>query len=144
MRRKRRKCAVSGAICGFKDYLINPVLYCNHSKRYDTSKQMKGDINVNKNTFINRLAEKASITQEQSRTVVETIEEHNLFSKSEKPEIVEDIAKQLGCSEDDANRYFADASQIVSSEIKSQTVKWIAGTAVIVIAGIIVFRLKKK
>ena len=104
----------------------------------------KGTDKMTKTTFINRLAQKANITEEQSRIVVETIEEHNLFAKSEKPEIVEDIAKHLECSEDDAKEYFADASQIISTEIKNQTVKWIAGTAVIIVAGIIVFRLRKK
>ena len=103
----------------------------------------KGTDKMTKTTFIERLAQKANLTNEQSKLVVETIEEHNLFAKSEKPEIVEDIAKVLDCGHDQAERYFVDASQIIDSEIKSQTVKWIAGTAVIIIAGIIVYRLRK-
>lgn len=99
---------------------------------------------MTKQTFIERLAIKAGITKEQSATVVNTIEDHNLFSKDEKAIIISDIAQQLETNEQTAARYFADASQIVASEIKSQTVKYIAGTAVIVIAGIIVYRLKKK
>ncbi len=99
---------------------------------------------MTKQTFIERLAIKAGITKEQSATVVNTIEDHNLFSKDEKAIIIADIAQQLETNEQTAARYFADASQIVASEIKSQTVKYIAGTAVIVIAGIIVYRLKKK
>ena len=99
---------------------------------------------MTKTTFIERLSQKAGITSEQSKVVVDTIEEHNLFAKSEKPEIVEDIAKALDCGHDQAERYFVDASQLISMEIKSQTIKWIAGTAVVIIAGIIVFKLKKK
>lgn len=98
---------------------------------------------MTKTTFIKRLSEKADLTQEQSRLVIETIEEHNLFAKSEKPQIIEDIAKALGCEQDRAERYFVDASQLINSEIKNQTVMWIAGTAAIVIAGIIVYRLRK-
>ena len=120
------------------------MLYFDHTKRYTTADKRKGIIKMTKNTFVNRLSARAEITQEQSRIVVDAIEDHNLFAKSEKPEIVEDIAKHLECSEDDAKEYFADASQIISTEIKSQTVKWIAGTAVIIVAGIIVFRLRKK
>lgn len=99
---------------------------------------------MTKTTFIERLSLKAGITKEQSKLVVDTIEVHNLFAKSEKPEIVEDIAKVLECDHDQAERYFVDATQIVNAEINSQTVKWIAGTAVVIIAGIIVFKQKKK
>lgn len=99
---------------------------------------------MTKQTFIERLAVKSGITKEQSTVVVNTIEQHNLFSQEEKPEIISDIAQKLETNEQTAEKYFAEASQIVASEIKSQTVKYIAGTAVIVIAGIIVYRLKKK
>lgn len=128
----------------FKDYLIIPVLYCNHSKRYTTADKRKGITKMTKTTFINRLAQTTGLTEEQSSIVVNAIEDHNLFSKDEKALIITDIVQRLGIDEQSAGKYFAEASQIVSSEIKNQTVKWIAGTAVIVIAGIIVFRLKKK
>ncbi|MBQ8120871.1 MAG: hypothetical protein IJ172_08865 [Ruminococcus sp.] len=99
---------------------------------------------MTKQTFIERLSQKAGITKESSAIVVNAIEDHNLFAKDEKALIVSDIAQQLDIGEDTAEKYFSHASQIVRSEIKSQTVKYIAGAAVIVIAGIIVYRLKKK
>ncbi len=98
---------------------------------------------MTKKTFIERLSQKADITSEQSAVVVNAIESHNLFAKDEKAHIIADISQQLEVDEQTAGKYFAEASSIVSSEIKSQTVKYIAGTAVIVIAGIIVFRLRK-
>ncbi len=111
----------------------------------DTTKQnnRKGTTKMTKQTFIERLAQKADITQQQSEIVVNTIEDHNLFCKSERAEIIADIADKLVTDEQTAEKYFAEASKIVSSEIKSQTVKWIAGTAVIIIAGIVVYRLRK-
>jgi nucleoid DNA-binding protein len=99
---------------------------------------------MTKQTFIERLSKKADITAEQSSIIVNAIEDHNLFAKDEKALIVSDIAQQLGVGEDTAEKYFSHASQIVRSEIKNQSVKWVAGAAVIVIAGIIVFRLRKK
>ena len=99
---------------------------------------------MTKHTFIERLSQKADITKESSAIVVNAIEDHNLFAKDEKALIVSDIAQQLGVGEDTAEKYFSHASQIVRSEIKNQSVKWVAGAAVIVIAGIIVFRLRKK
>lgn len=99
---------------------------------------------MTKQTFIERLSQKADITAEQSSIIVNAIEDHNLFAKDEKALIVSDIAQQLGVGEDTAEKYFSHASQIVRSEIKNQSVKWVAGAAVIVIAGIIVFRLRKK
>ena len=95
---------------------------------------------MTKQTFIERLSQKADITKESSAIVVNAIEDHNLFAKDEKA----DIAQQLGVGEDTAEKYFSHASQIVRSEIKNQSVKWVAGATVIVIAGIIVFRLRKK
>jgi nucleoid DNA-binding protein len=99
---------------------------------------------MTKQTFIERLSQKADITKESSAIVVNAIEDHNLFAKDEKALIVSDIAQQLGVGEDAAEKYFSHASQIVRSEIKNQSVKWVAGAAVIVIAGIIVFRIRKK
>ncbi len=99
---------------------------------------------MTKQTFIERLSQKAGITKESSAIVVNAIEDHNLFAKDEKALIVSDIAQQLDIGEDTAEKYFSHASQIVRSEIKNQSVKWVAGAAVIVIAGIIVFRLRKK
>lgn len=99
---------------------------------------------MTKQTFIERLSQKADITKESSAIVVNAIEDHNLFAKDEKALIVSDIAQQLEVGEDTAEKYFFHASQIVRSEIKNQSVKWVAGAAVIVIAGIIVFRLRKK
>ena len=99
---------------------------------------------MTKQTFIERLSQKADITKESSAIVVNAIEDHNLFAKDEKALIVSDIAQQLKVGEDTAEKYFSHASQIVRSEIKNQSVKWVAGAAVIVIAGIIVFRLRKK
>ena len=99
---------------------------------------------MTKQTFIERLSQKADITKESSAIVVNAIEDHNLFAKDEKALIVSDIAQQLGVGEDTAEKYFSHASQIVRSEIKNQSVKWVAGAAVIVIAGIIVLRLRKK
>jgi nucleoid DNA-binding protein len=99
---------------------------------------------MTKQTFIERLSQKADITKESSAIVVNAIEDHNLFAKDEKALIVSDIAQQLGVGEDTAEKYFSHASQIVRSEIKNQSVKLVAGAAVIVIAGIIVFRLRKK
>ncbi len=99
---------------------------------------------MTKQTFIERLSQKADITKESSAIVVNAIEDHNLFAKDEKALIVSDIAQQLGVGEDTAEKYFSHASQIVRSEIKNQSVKWVAGATVIVIAGIIVFRLRKK
>ncbi len=99
---------------------------------------------MTKQTFIERLSQKADITKESSAIVVNAIEDHNLFAKDEKALIVSDIAQQLEVGEDTAEKYFSHASQIVRSEIKNQSVKWVAGAAVIVIAGIIVFRLRKK
>lgn len=99
---------------------------------------------MTKQTFIERLSQKAGITKESSAIVVNAIEDHNLFAKDEKALIVSDIAQQLEVGEDTAEKYFSYASQIVRSEIKNQSVKWVAGAAVIVIAGIIVFRLRKK
>jgi nucleoid DNA-binding protein len=99
---------------------------------------------MTKQTFIERLSKKADITAEQSSIIVNAIEDHNLFAKDEKALIVADIAQQLEIDEDTAAKYFSHASQIISSEIKSQSIKWIAGTAVVIIAGIIVFRLRKK
>ena len=120
------------------------MLYCNHSKRYTTADKRKESTDMTKKTFINRLAQTTGLTDEQSSIVVNAIEDHNLFAKDEKQIIVADIAQKLDCSEQEAQNYFAQASQIVCSEIKSQTVKWIAGTAVVIVAGIIVFRLRKK
>ena len=99
---------------------------------------------MTKQTFIERLSQKADITKESSAIVVNAIEDHNLFAKDEKALIVSDIAQQLDIGEDTAEKYFSHASQIVRSDIKNQSVKWVAGAAVIVIAGIIVFRLRKK
>lgn len=99
---------------------------------------------MTKQTFIERLSQKADITKESSAIVVNAIEDHNLFAKDEKALIVSDIAQQLGVGENTAEKYYSHASQIVRSEIKNQSVKWVAGAAVIVIAGIIVFRLRKK
>lgn len=99
---------------------------------------------MTKQTFIERLSQKADITKESSAIVVNAIEDHNLFAKDEKALIVSDIAQQLDIGEDTAEKYFSHASQIVRSEIKNQSVKWVAGAAAIVIAGIIVFRLRKK
>ena len=98
---------------------------------------------MTKNTFVNRLSARAEITQEQSRIVVDAIEDHNLFAKDEKDLIVSDIAQQLGCGEKQGQRYFCEASRIIRSEIKDQTVMWIAGTTVVVIAGIVVMRMRK-
>ncbi|MBP3794042.1 MAG: hypothetical protein ILA24_08405 [Ruminococcus sp.] len=98
---------------------------------------------MTKNTFVNRLSARAEITQEQSRIVVDAIEDHNLFAKEEKDLIVSDIAQQLGCGEKQAQRYFCEASRIIRSEIKDQAVMWIAGTTVVVIAGIVVMRMRK-
>ena len=120
------------------------MLYFDYTKRYTTADKRKGIIKMTKNTFVNRLSARAEITQEQSRIVVDAIEDHNLFAKDEKALIVSDIAQQLEVGEDTAEKYFSHASQIVRSEIKNQSVKWVAGAAVIVIAGIIVFRLRKK
>lgn len=98
---------------------------------------------MTKNTFIKRLSQKADITTEQSRIVVEAIEDHNLFAKDEKEIIIADIAQQLGCGEKQAQRYFCEAAGIIRSEIKDQAVMWIAGTTVVVIAGIVVMRMRK-
>ncbi len=119
------------------------MLYFNHTKRYTTADKRKGIIKMTKNTFVNRLSAKAEITQEQSRIVVDAIEDHNLFAKEEKDLIVSDIAQQLGCGEKQAQRYFCEASRIIRSEIKDQAVMWIAGTTVVVIAGIVVMRMRK-
>jgi nucleoid DNA-binding protein len=119
------------------------MLYFDHTKRYTTADNRKGIIKMTKNTFVNRLSAKAEITQEQSRIVVDAIEDHNLFAKEEKDLIVSDIAQQLGCGEKQAQRYFCEASRIIRSEIKDQAVMWIAGTTVVVIAGIVVMRMRK-
>lgn len=119
------------------------MLYFNHTKRYTTADNRKGIIKMTKNTFVNRLSARAEITQEQSRIVVDAIEDHNLFAKEEKDLIVSDIAQQLGCGEKQAQRYFCEASRIIRSEIKDQAVMWIAGTTVVVIAGIVVMRMRK-
>jgi nucleoid DNA-binding protein len=119
------------------------MLYFDHTKRYTTADNKKGIIKMTKNTFVNRLSAKAEITQEQSRIVVDAIEDHNLFAKEEKDLIVSDIAQQLGCGEKQAQRYFCEASRIIRSEIKDQAVMWIAGTTVVVIAGIVVMRMRK-
>lgn len=97
---------------------------------------------MTKNTFIKRLSQKADITTEQSRIVVEAIEDHNLFAKDEKEIIIADIAQQLEADEDTAAKYFSHASQIIRSEIKSQSIKLIAGTAAAVIAGIFVMKMR--
>lgn len=119
------------------------MLYFDYTKRYTTADKRKGIIKMTKNTFVNRLSAKAEITQEQSRIVVDAIEDHNLFAKEEKDLIVSDIAQQLGCGEKQAQRYFCEASRIIRSEIKDQAVMWIAGTTVVVIAGIVVMRMRK-
>jgi len=119
------------------------MLYFDYTKRYTTADKRKGIIKMTKNTFVNRLSAKAEITQEQSRIVVDAIEDHNLFAKEEKDLIVSDIAQKLGCGEKQAQRYFCEASRIIRSEIKDQAVMWIAGTTVVVIAGIVVMRMRK-
>lgn len=119
------------------------MLYFSHTKRYTTRGQNKGDNKMTKNTFIKRLSQKADITTEQSRIVVEAIEDHNLFAKDEKEIIIADIAQQLEVDEDTAAKYFSHASQIIRSEIKSQSIKLIAGTAAAVIAGIFVMKMRK-
>ena len=119
------------------------MLYFDYTKRYTTADKRKGIIKMTKNTFVNRLSARAEITQEQSRIVVDAIEDHNLFAKEEKDLIVSDIAQQLGCGEKQAQRYFCEASRIIRSEIKDQAVMWIAGTTVVVIAGIVVMRMRK-
>ena len=119
------------------------MLYFDYTKRYTTADKRKGIIKMTKNTFVNRLSARAEITQEQSRIVVDAIEDHNLFAKDEKALIVSDIARQLGCGEKQAQRYFCEASRIIRSEIKDQAVMWIAGTTVVVIAGIVVMRMRK-
>jgi nucleoid DNA-binding protein len=119
------------------------MLYFDYTKRYTTADNRKGIIKMTKNTFVNRLSARAEITQEQSRIVVDAIEDHNLFAKEEKDLIVSDIAQQLGCGEKQAQRYFCEASRIIRSEIKDQAVMWIAGTTVVVIAGIVVMRMRK-
>ena len=119
------------------------MLYFDYTKRYTTADKRKGIIKMTKNTFVNRLSARAEITQEQSRIVVDAIEDHNLFAKEEKDLIVSDIAQQLGCGEKQAQRYFCEATRIIRSEIKDQAVMWIAGTTVVVIAGIVVMRMRK-
>lgn len=119
------------------------MLYFDYTKRYTTADKRKGIIKMTKNTFVNRLSARAEITQEQSRIVVDAIEDHNLFAKDEKDLIVSDIAQQLGCGEKQAQRYFCEASRIIRSEIKDQAIMWIAGTTVVVIAGIVVMRMRK-
>jgi len=119
------------------------MLYFDYTKRYTTADKRKGIIKMTKNTFVNRLSARAEITQEQSSIVVDAIEDHNLFAKEEKDLIVSDIAQQLGCGEKQAQRYFCEASRIIRSEIKDQAVMWIAGTTVVVIAGIVVMRMRK-
>ncbi len=119
------------------------MLYFDYTKRYTTADKRKGIIKMTKNTFVNRLSARAEITQEQSRIVVDAIEDHNLFAKDEKDLIVSDIAQQLGCGEKQAQRYFCEASRIIRSEIKDHAVMWIAGTTVVVIAGIVVMRMRK-
>ena len=119
------------------------MLYFDYTKRYTTADKRKGIIKMTKNTFVNRLSARAEITQEQSRIVVDAIEDHNLFAKEEKDLIVSDIAQQLGCGEKQAQRYFCEASRIIRSEIKDQAIMWIAGTTVVVIAGIVVMRMRK-
>lgn len=119
------------------------MLYFDYTKRYTTADNRKGIIKMTKNTFVNRLSARAEITQEQSRIVVDAIEDHNLFAKDEKALIVSDIAHQLGCGEKQAQRYFCEASRIIRSEIKDQAVMWIAGTTVVVFAGIVVMRMRK-
>ena len=127
----------------FNDFLRITMLYFDYTKRYTTADKRKGIIKMTKNTFVNRLSARAEITQEQSRIVVDAIEDHNLFAKEEKDLIVSDIAQQLGCGEKQAQRYFCEASRIIRSEIKDQAVMWIAGTTVVVIAGIVVMRMRK-
>ena len=86
----------------------------------------KGTDKMTKTTFIERLAQKANLTNEQSKLVVETIEEHNLFAKSEKPEIVEDIAKALKAlaeAEDSKMLFGAPEAQPVGTGSPIGTIK---------------------
>ena len=99
---------------------------------------------MTKTTFINRLAQQSGLTNEQSTTVINLIENHNILSNSEKEASIAHIASELDLDSTKAKSVYSSIKQIIYSEIKSQTVKWIAGTAVIIIAGIIVFRLRKK
>ena len=96
---------------------------------------------MNKQELINTLSQKTDITIEQSTRVVNNIEEYNIFAKSDRPQIISCIAGTLDCTEYRAEEIFTRFMQIINGEAKSKTVKFIAGTAVIVIAGVIVFRL---
>ena len=98
---------------------------------------------MTKKTFTNRLSQQTGLSQEDSRTVIDLIENHNIFSSSEKEEITKDITSKLGCGSAESDRIYSQIKKIIGAEIKSQTVKYIAGTAVAVIAGIIVLRHKK-
>ena len=99
---------------------------------------------MNKTQFIKKLSEQANITQTQSSIAVDILDDRNVFSSSQEDFIVDDIAKALDCSLDNAQEIYDSAKEIIFSEIKHKSVVWIAGTVAVVIAGIIVLRKARK
>lgn len=99
---------------------------------------------MNKTQFIKKLSEQANITQTQSSIAVDILDDRNVFSSSQEDFIVDDIAKALDCSLDNAQEIYDSAREIIFSEIKHKSVVWIAGTVAVVIAGIIVLRKASK
>lgn len=75
---------------------------------------------MNKEKFINVLAEKLNCDTEYSRRVSDLLEDNFLIGKKNKEKTINSFITELKVSEEDAERIYETASSVIASAIKTK------------------------
>lgn len=73
---------------------------------------------MNKKEFIVKLSESLSITEEESTKINEVLENNFFLSKKNKNKIINDLEIALGIDNDNAEKIYEVAMDIINKEIK--------------------------
>ena len=75
---------------------------------------------MHKTEFLQELAAKAELTEEQAVQVSEILESHHIIGKNSKLAVIAEIGEKLGVDAETAERISDTASQLIASGIKNR------------------------
>lgn len=74
---------------------------------------------MNKSEFVKALQSKTQYTAEQCAAVNDVLENHFIFRKKNKPQVIAELCERLAVDEVRADEIYGQAMEIINSEIKS-------------------------
>lgn len=75
---------------------------------------------MNKNSFIKELSKQTGYNEEKCILINNVIENHFIFGRKNKDEIIQDLQAKANLSEDDSENIYDIAMKIIAIEIKNK------------------------